>query len=485
MPKTISPAPSGLKTTSATPISDRHPEYYSSTSINSSEILHILNSILLFHLLKIYGFKKSNRLLASLIFFLYPGYDYAIYWVSNFSEMLGVLFILLSLIINNKYPKGLMKYLLLWCIFILASFTKESALIIPFLLLSEDSFLVHNKGTYKRDWIKYTGIFLIFLFALFIHLRIALESPPEVSLNKNILSVGENLINYILLSPFPFFLHSKLNPWLIHILRLLSFAIILVPLSRLLIKEKKPQIVYLLLPYLLLLFPYSVTNYFSTRYLYPASIFFAPLVVIALNYYSKTFSGKSGEYAKYFLSGIILTLFVLQTINNQLVYKKMAANEIESPAGVAFKRIEIELRTKEGSQKLLYFSQGERLSISKYVALNGVENRFFNVLHDFPQKKPGFYIHRKGSYDVCWLEKEGEIIVTLPQKKENTIQEIGINLTIINILEGEENHRNLKITAKDQLVGKFRVSRTITKVSSSLKTLSGSETVLSFLICPI
>ena len=240
---------------------------------------------------------------------------------------------------------------------------------------------------------------------------------------------------------------------------------------------------FFLLSYFLLLVPYSLTNYFSGRYLYSSGMFFAPLLFISLDYYSKQlFKNKNSSILK--TIGVILLLcFSIQVISNQLFYRKMGIDEIEKPAGVAFKEIRIELKGEIGSKDLFHFIQGEKLYISEFIGINNEENRFYDALKDFPEKKPGFYMHRRGSYDVCWLLREGRIKLITTDVKENAI--IHVFLRIINILDGEEFQRKLRVECDNHAVSESTILNTIEDIRMECNLTTIKSVNLHFSIQPV
>jgi len=412
--------------------------------------LHCVCCILLFLFLCEFIPKRVDRYFCCLAFYIFPGFNDAVFWVSNLSDLLVAVLILSMLLINKKLVRGISCVLLIWFICFFAFFTKENALVLPLILLIFDFKGREGGGLRILDgWLKYSGLFIIFIFALFIHLQITFAAPSSTSINFDLFSVIQNLIKYFQYSSFPFFIYGGMGTSNIHIFRILFPVFLIFPLVCIFLIKKDLFILKFFLSYIVLLLPYAATKHFSLRYLYTASLFFIPLFFEVLEYYSQVFSRRNVRGLFYTIASIVLIAYIFQTVNNQLLFRQRAVKDMENPPGVAFNKILITIEGADGSQELMRFRQGSELFISDFVGINGEARDFYNVLEDPEQNKPVFYIHRKGSFDVCWLVKEGVITLFLQDLILKGKSVINLELFVINILEEREHQRFLKIELND------------------------------------
>jgi protein O-mannosyl-transferase len=100
-------------------------------------LLHCLSCCLLFQTFQILGFKRSHSFLATLLFCVHPANTQAVAWIAGRNDSLLAIFILSSFITFSKYVStASMKWFFLHVLcFALAIFTKESAILFPFLAL--------------------------------------------------------------------------------------------------------------------------------------------------------------------------------------------------------------------------------------------------------------------------------------------------------------------------------------------------------------
>jgi 4-amino-4-deoxy-L-arabinose transferase-like glycosyltransferase len=105
--------------------------------------LHALNSVLVYLLAHLIFERKRPALFSALLFAIHPVHTEAVTGVVGRAELLAFLFSLSSLLmyITSKERKG---YVLSLAFFLLALFSKENALILPFVLMLYDL-------TFRRD----------------------------------------------------------------------------------------------------------------------------------------------------------------------------------------------------------------------------------------------------------------------------------------------------------------------------------------------
>lgn len=100
-------------------------------------ILHSASCCLLFAALQILGFKRSVSFLGTLFFCVHPAMTQAVAWIAGRNDSLLAVFILSGFITYTKFlSSSLLKWYVLHLLcFTLAIFTKESAIVFPFLAL--------------------------------------------------------------------------------------------------------------------------------------------------------------------------------------------------------------------------------------------------------------------------------------------------------------------------------------------------------------
>ncbi len=175
-------------------ISGDSPFVYHLTSL----IVHVLVSFSLFYFLSILGFRKEFSFFAAVFFSIHPVLSQAVVWIPGRNDSLLALFVLLSSIFLIKFAdeKELKFFWLSSLFFFLALFTKESALLFPFLLAFY--FLLLADKDKKKSFVKISPLlFLVWgaIFFLWFYLRsIALsDNPLRYSFFDSINQIYRNL----------------------------------------------------------------------------------------------------------------------------------------------------------------------------------------------------------------------------------------------------------------------------------------------------
>ena len=176
----------------------------------TSLIIHLINSCLVFYLLKKLNYKKNISLFFSVIFAIHPVLTQATAWLPGRNDSLLALFVLASFIFFVKFLESeKIKHFLLHVLFFASAlFTKEIAIFLPiliivyFCLIYKEKLLWHHKLKFIFGWI---FIFLIW----FILRRSALSTgiPKETNIFEMIKSVFAGLpalVQYIGKIIFPF-----------------------------------------------------------------------------------------------------------------------------------------------------------------------------------------------------------------------------------------------------------------------------------------
>jgi protein O-mannosyl-transferase len=152
----------------------------------SNLILHILTVISLFFFLKKTGVREEISFLLALLFSIHPLFTNAVAWIPARGDILLCLFTLLSFItfINYFNTKKTVYFILHAFVFILTIFSKETAVLLPLLILSYHYF-VQNKKTKLKEIIPFLAIWL-FSFVLFFSLR---QSVLKGRLSSNMFGI--------------------------------------------------------------------------------------------------------------------------------------------------------------------------------------------------------------------------------------------------------------------------------------------------------
>ncbi len=185
-------------------------------------LIHVLNSGLLFIFFLRLNFTKEQSLWASLIFLAHPALTQAVVWIPGRTDSLLATFVLLSLLCwldflqSNRWGMFLLQNLF----FVLALFTKETAVVVPlfyvFLLLvvTVPRLVLKRLHFYFGAW----GVLLIsWLVIRSLVLGHSLGEPLATALQKSLLNLP-SLITYLGKVFFPFNLSTfpllkDLHPW--------------------------------------------------------------------------------------------------------------------------------------------------------------------------------------------------------------------------------------------------------------------------------
>ncbi len=233
-------------------------------------LIHVLNSGLLFIFFLRLNFTKEQSLWASLIFLAHPALTQAVVWIPGRTDSLLAIFVLLSLLCwldflqSNRWGMFLLQNLF----FVLALFTKETAVVVPLfyvlllLVVAVPRAALQRLHFYFGAW----GVLLIsWLVIRSLVLGHGLGVPLAQALPKSLLNLP-SLITYLgkvffpfNLSPFP--LLQDLHPWY----GLAAFTVLVVLWKR--SPQKRRRVMMLgLLWYLLFLLPSLFISFVDHEY---------------------------------------------------------------------------------------------------------------------------------------------------------------------------------------------------------------------------
>jgi Tfp pilus assembly protein PilF len=263
-------------------------------------VLHIANALLLFCLANLLVKNRGVALLASLLFALHPVHNETVNVISFREDLLAFLFFTASFIlaiIGDRYDgiKKLYVYAASLVSFLLALFSKEISVTLPFVLLLYDHFFGSRQGRRKflaRFASRYAGYVVVLMFYLWVRF-IVMRNPcephvgyPGGSFYTNTITMLQALTYYIrwlffpvgipiIVREFQFSIaHSFLTPAV-----MASVSLILILLfAAIRLRRISGLISFSILYFFITLLPVSnvwpIVNFMASRYVYIPSIGF-------------------------------------------------------------------------------------------------------------------------------------------------------------------------------------------------------------------
>lgn len=268
--------------------------------------LHILAGFCILWLVNILFGDRPLSLFTALFFVVHPIHTEAVTYISGRAEPLAVIFMLLTFIFYIKYLhlQKMRFYILVILSYICALLSKESALILPILLL-----LYHytfKKKLKLKVFLPVAGVAFVYTLLRLTLLKALLSgvsTTASASLGRRIPGFFVAITNYTRLLFFPFGLHMEYGDRLfslIHPQALLGAAILfslLIYATR--IRNSNGLVFFSLSWFLLTLLPvsniYPINAYMAEHWLYLPSIGFFLLLAKGLNYLYR--AGKLRIYA--------------------------------------------------------------------------------------------------------------------------------------------------------------------------------------------
>jgi len=190
-----------------------------------SVVSHILNALLLYVLVLKLGLERKIAWLASMLFTLFPLNCESVTFTTTRGEpILGALFLLCVISFLNGIRKSGFYFLGSILLFILAVFTKESALLMPFLILMYVLIFLEKEERKKTilPLLTLIGIAILYagvrFFFLGNPLHRTLSLINEASLLERIYTLPRILLTYIGLAVFPVVLKAEYH-FVVHSLK--------------------------------------------------------------------------------------------------------------------------------------------------------------------------------------------------------------------------------------------------------------------------
>ncbi|MFA5200354.1 MAG: tetratricopeptide repeat protein [Candidatus Omnitrophota bacterium] len=270
-------------------------------------LLHVINALLIYSFIYLITKKKRIALLSSLLFALHPVNSEAVNVISFREDLLVLAFFLSSLILYIKLNKlfGLKKrvfYLLSLFSFFLALFSKEMAIILPFILILYDYFFV-IKGGLKGISARlkyYSGYIIILLFYLFVRFFLIVNNNlpvtyPGESFYINILTMSRVVVTYLKWLFLPVGIYATIPDWsdltvnYFFDFRVLFSIVLLLACFLIAIRIHKSSKYYsfAIFWFFITLLPVSnlfpITSYIASRFLYLPALGFCLFAGVLLN----------------------------------------------------------------------------------------------------------------------------------------------------------------------------------------------------------
>lgn len=159
----------------------------------SNLLIHLLTVITLYFFLKKIGINDEISFILSLIFAVHPLFTQAVCWIPSCGDLLLTLFTLLSFITYLRYfsDQKLITLLLHSAAFFLALLSKETAILLPFLIVAYLFFVIRKRPEQKT--VLLTLASWILPFFIYIYLRQVLAGIESSSGNFGLTAFLQNL----------------------------------------------------------------------------------------------------------------------------------------------------------------------------------------------------------------------------------------------------------------------------------------------------
>lgn len=299
----------------------------------SSLILHCINTVLVYFIVWNFTARKLTSLCVALTFGLLPCHTATVSLIHSKADLLACLFVLVPVYLYSrdfvkKIKPSVLKITGFWCsIFLLALFSKEVAIMLPFFIAAVSSILYLQKKSINLSIIIYPGI-LGFLFVLF---RLSAVDSGSIndylSFTDRVLTFIPVYVNYIIrtLTSFELTTNDSVKIWNhisagIYALDVISFAAIVY--FQYYFSKKNIFIAAGFIWFNLFLVPVSqlipILHFRADRFIYMPSIgFILALAFIFHSYYHKWKLQKQKPIFMVFFAIILLLFSVRIHVRNK------------------------------------------------------------------------------------------------------------------------------------------------------------------------
>lgn len=295
-------------------------------------LIHIVNAFLFYILFARYADPDSRTgyslqyALAAVIFLIHPVNTESITYLSSRSSSLSTFFVLASMFCFFRATEGRLRlpmYLLSIFFFITGLFTKETAIVLPPLLVLFDYFFVSNSGRNLMSRLRYHAPFILLMLVLLL-VYISYFTRPEADRpwGTHIPTELSVFVEYgrLLLLPVGLTIEHSVKPLSLFSGRAIFSFIVLIALlsSALFLRKRKPTISFSIFWFFLSLSPFLVirlNDFMAERWLYTASIGFAVGMAAVIMFASRSYPKTTGAVA-----AVLLVLLGVLTIMRNQVY---------------------------------------------------------------------------------------------------------------------------------------------------------------------
>lgn len=149
-----------------------------------SYLFHLVNTLLLFHMLQLWTKDMTLSLVCALIFGIHPIHIESVAWISGRKDLLMTFFTLLSLIQFHRYKtvNNFRNYIWTFVFLILAFLSKGISVVLPVIFLSLDKYLYKEnlKKSVARLWPMFLVAVVIGIIAWWAQISGAQRAIPEI-----------------------------------------------------------------------------------------------------------------------------------------------------------------------------------------------------------------------------------------------------------------------------------------------------------------
>ncbi len=298
-------------------------------------LIHCGNSVLVYGIVNQIFSSSILGVFAGLLFSLHPIESEAVAVMSYRADMVAAMFALCSFYFWIRFKQGgytrKKYYYGSWVMCFLALFSKESAFVLPFVILLFDQISVIPRQSLKQRGIYYIGFILILIFYLYLYFVIF----PNASLSFHWL--GGSFVNHCLIMGYIWYnyLINVLMPWTVKLIPRfycppapgivslvtaeIGIAFIALISSIFVLWRNYKEAVFFLLWYIIFYLPVSdlipIANPMACRFMYLPSI---GLLIVLAFFLHKIFKGafikEHSQYLSNILHGAVILICVTRTL---------------------------------------------------------------------------------------------------------------------------------------------------------------------------
>ena len=343
----------------------------------SGLLIHLLTIVSFYVLLKKLGIKNLTALFIALIFAVHPLLSSAVSWIPATGDLLIGLFsiLLFNSFINYIKSSGKVALLLNILLFVLAIFSKETAVILPVLLLFYYWFVSSEVVNFKKVLPLIIAWSLTFLVFWFMRSKVVTGTPPSFILGinpflSNLPAIPIAIAKFIIpagLSTLPLF-----NPFFTSLGVIFLIGIIILIIRFIIAKNWLPVMGFIW--FLLFIIPPMFFKLFFSKYLleYYEHRMYLPvaglMIIVAYLFDNSLYNKKRQLY--YWSPITIIVLFSLLSLIRSDDFRNSTAfftnATIHGNSGACSKRGELYYNDRDFTNALADFEKSIELSNEEY-----------------------------------------------------------------------------------------------------------------------